>query len=352
MAERISKNALCVVVLMLTATSLSNCGGSTRVGVVSAEDDAVDAGFANGDSGGNAAGERIGERDSGVESGPDDLVMPESARKCPEDMVHVEHDYCPDVERKCIVEEYSKANRITLCHEFQAGSTVCTSPRHKLSFCIDRYEYPNRLGAHPSWMVSWHDAEATCRHFGKRTCWDWEWEAACEGPDETPFPYGWKRDNTKCNIDNEWIEPKLSAAHSRDPSVANRELSRLDQSVPSGAMQSCVSGYGVYDLTGNLDEWVTRAGRDRRKSLWAGLKGGAWGHVRNACRPMTTSHAPEFTYYFISFRCCKEPDGAAVFVPPGSSLPPVVVPRDLAPEPQPVNPPGPSVRKVGPRRGG
>jgi hypothetical protein len=35
--------------------------------------------------------------------------------------------------------------------------------------------------------------------------------------------------------------------------------------------------------------------------------------VRNACRPYTTSHPPEFTYYFISFRCCADaaPEGGA-----------------------------------------
>jgi len=274
----------------------------------------------------------------------------ERVSACPDDMVHVQHNYCPVVERKCIFEEYSASNRITLCHEFERGSTVCKAPRHQLSFCIDKYEYPNRPGAHPSWMVSWHDAEATCRHLGKRTCWDWEWEAACEGPDETPFPYGWKRDSAKCNIDNTWIDPKISAMHSRDPVVANRELSRLDQSVPSGAIAACVSGYDVFDLTGNLDEWVTRAERDNRKSLWSGLKGGAWGHVRNACRPMTTSHAPEFTYYFVSFRCCREPDGVDRFVPPGSSPPPDVKARDRAPIPQPTNLSGPSLRKVEPRR--
>jgi hypothetical protein len=74
-----------------------------------------------------------------------------------------------------------------------------------------------------------------------------------------------------------------------------------------------VSGFGVHDLTGNVDEWVN-AEATYKKSKWAGLKGGAWGHVRNACRPMTTSHAPDFTYYFVSFRCCanaaKDPMGA------------------------------------------
>jgi formylglycine-generating enzyme required for sulfatase activity len=45
--------------------------------------------------------------------------------------------------------------------------------------------------------------------------------------------------------------------------------------------------------------------RPREHAKLAALKGGAWGHVRDACRPVTTSHVPEFRYYFIGFRCCK-----------------------------------------------
>ena len=273
---------------------------------------------------------------------------------CPADMVHVVKDFCPKVERKCIKKEKNKPNKIVLCHRFQPGSTKCLESRQHLDFCIDKYEYPNRAGAHPPWMVSWYDAEATCRSLGKRTCWEWEWVAACEGPEEKPFPYGWERDNTKCNIDNTWMEPHLKFMYSKDKEVARRELSRVDQSVPSGAMPGCVSDYGVHDLTGNMDEWVTRTRRrdDTEKSEWAGLKGGAWGHVRNACRPMTTSHPPDFTYYFITFRCCKDLKDKPAYVPPGASSPPAQQPADRAPIPQPINPPGPSKQKVRPENDG
>jgi len=273
---------------------------------------------------------------------------------CPSDMIHVEHDFCPRVERKCVKKELNKPNRIVLCHKFQEGSTKCLEPRQHLDYCIDKYEYPNRAGAHPPWMVSWYDAEATCRSLGKRICWDWEWVAACEGPQEKPFPYGWERDNTKCNIDNIWMEPRLKEMYSKDKAVAARELARVDQSVPSGAMPGCVSDLGVHDLTGNMDEWVSRVVKrdDKEKSMWAGLKGGAWGHVRNACRPMTTSHPPDFTYYFITFRCCADPKGKPAFVPPGISRPPAQQPADRAPIPTPVNPPGPSKQKVRPENDG
>jgi formylglycine-generating enzyme len=219
-------------------------------------------------------------------------------------MLYVDTTYCPKVRQACRKDEYDKPNHITICHEFAPGQVCLGKPRRQ-RFCIDRYEYPNRAGAHPPVMVDWYDAAGACGAQGKRLCWESEWVSACEGPEKLPFPYGLKRDPAKCNIDNVWIDPSLDKLYSKRPEVSGPELLRLDQSVPSGARQGCVSGFGVHDMTGNLDEWVNaEAAHDT--SLWAGLKGGAWGHVRNACRPMTVSHPPEFAYYFITFRCCAD----------------------------------------------
>ena len=115
-------------------------------------------------------------------------------------------------------------------------------------------------------------------------------------------------------------------------------------------MPSCRSGFGVFDMTGNVDEWVVSDEPPREKSKWAGLKGGAWGHVRSQCRPMTYSHEPEFTYYFVGFRCCKDVRGAPdapPWTPSQGAIPaPSVEPRDFAPAAiVPIDPPGPSKTK-------
>jgi hypothetical protein len=83
--------------------------------------------------------------------------------------------------------------------------------------------------------------------------------------------------------------------------------------------------------------------------MWAALKGGAWGHVRNACRPLTTSHSPGWTYYFVAFRCCADARGYPAYEPPrGVVPPPKVKPEDKAPEIKVKKPAGPSKRKVKP----
>mgnify|MGYP001232409159 CR=1 FL=1 len=222
-------------------------------------------------------------------------------------MVHVRHDFCPEMERFCLKNEYDKSNHISICHRFKEGAQTCKAKRVPLNFCIDTYEYPNKKGARPPVMVDWYDAMGLCAAQGKRLCYESEWVSACEGPDEKPFPYGYARSADKCNIDNRWINPSLKKIYSDDPEISKPELDRLWQGVMSGEKPDCVSDYGVFDLTGNVDEWAM-ADRDRpeERAVFAALKGGAWGHVRNACRPVTTSHEPEFRYYFVSFRCCQD----------------------------------------------
>jgi len=278
---------------------------------------------------------------------PAEPVKQTTSGKCPTDMVYVEGTYCSKVERKCLRKELNKPNHIEICHKF-AKATKCLTAEEPRSFCIDTYEYPNQPGAHPPWMVSWYDAQSTCQAKGKRLCYESEWVTACEGTEHTPFPYGWERDQTACNVDNMWIEPRIKAMYSNDADISSKELSRLDQSVPSGSHDKCVSGYGVHDLTGNFDEWVTSDQPPEDKSEWAGLKGGAWGHVRNACRPMTTSHPPDFSYYFISFRCCADAAGAAPYKPKRGKKAPQVPTADRAPPPRVEHAPGPSKKKVQP----
>jgi formylglycine-generating enzyme len=226
------------------------------------------------------------------------------APMCPEGMVYVDTTHCTNARSRCLKDEYNKANHITICYKFAPGQECLSEPRRQ-RFCIDKYEYPNVAGGHPPVMVDWYDGMAACKERGKRLCWESEWVSACEGPEKLPFPYGLARDPKQCNIDNPWLIPELDKIYSTNPEIAGAELLHLDQSAPSGSRPGCVSGFGVHDLTGNFDEWVMSE-EQRDEAKWAGLKGGAWGHVRNACRPKTMSHPPEFTYYFISFRCCAD----------------------------------------------
>ena len=95
---------------------------------------------------------------------------------------------------------------------------------------------------------------------------------------------------------------------------AREELDRLWQGEPSGSRSGCKSPFGVYDMTGNVDEWTRSVNTTGYASI---LKGGYWGPVRARCRPATRAHNEDFVAYQQSFRCCAE---ASVSVPAPSPV--------------------------------
>lgn len=236
---------------------------------------------------------------------------------CPQGMVLVEGDYCSSgsdgtdqnaVKHECVSEWYAPQNKKRVCEEFQPKAE-CTGKKVRKRYCMDRYAWPNQKGERPEVMNRFHQAQVKCVAEGKRLCTESEWTFACEGPEMKPFPYGFKRDTTKCHGDVEWDGPNMKKVAQRDP----KELARLWKGVRSGSQPECKSEFGVYDLPGNTDEVVAS---ETFESGWRGKydsvhTGGPWYKgVRNQCRPKIYTHDEGFYYYFLSFRCCAEPEGA------------------------------------------
>lgn len=179
-------------------------------------------------------------------------------------------------------------------------------PRQPMHFCMDRFEYPNRRGAYPWIMVNWNEARGICAGEGKRLCTEDEWTFACEGDDALPYPYGYQRDPDACVIDRPWRVYDAEALFPRGTERARAELDHLWQGEASGARPHCRSPFGVYDMTGNVDEWTTSIVPGERPSV---LKGGHWGPVRTRCRPSTRAHDENFIFYQQGFRCCSDATG-------------------------------------------
>ena len=224
-------------------------------------------------------------------------AQPAETMSCPEGMVEVEGSYCPSVEQTCV--RWVDATK-TRCAEF-APTGNCQGETVQKRFCIDRFEYPNKAGEMPVTMKSWEDAQRACNAQGKRLCGDSEWTLACEGSERRPYPYGHTRDAKACNIDKPHKDADMNAY--ANPKTRAAETARLWQAEPSGSRPGCQSEAGVFDMTGNVDEWVVNETGAPHQS---GLKGGHWGPVRNRCRPMTTSHDEGFSFYQIGFRCCAD----------------------------------------------
>lgn len=238
----------------------------------------------------------------------DPIPTPEAiptGEACAADMVDVEGDYCPYLEQRCL--RWLDPETKLQCAEFEKlpSPEHCGLPVDHKHFCIDRYEWPNKVAILPVYMASWTEAKASCESIGKRLCSDTEWTLACEGPERQPYPYGdgYERDDHACNIDKPYILP--DPVRIFDPKTQAEELARLDQREPSGSRSACVSPYGVHDMVGNVDEWVVNVSQSGHPFV-SGLKGGYWGPVRTRCRPMTTAHDENFRYYQIGFRCCGD----------------------------------------------
>jgi hypothetical protein len=181
-------------------------------------------------------------------------------------------------------------------------------PTTPMRFCIDRFEYPDVKGQFPVILVSWREAGAMCSAQGKRLCTENEWTFACEGEEAIPYPYGYQRDDSACPIDRPWIQYHEQAFADRSSELAMRELDNLWQGLASGASPRCRSAFGVYDMTGNVDEWTVAV---RTSNWWTRtpgfksvFKGGYWGPVRARCRSSTRVHDEDYVFYQQGFRCC------------------------------------------------
>jgi formylglycine-generating enzyme len=233
---------------------------------------------------------------------------------CADDMVLVDGQHCPALEYECarFVDSTSPS-----CAEYAQKPECRHNPISK-RFCIDRHEWPNREGERPTVFVTWYQAKSTCESVGKRLCARSEWTLACEGPKRAPYPYGWQRFPSPCNVSRPSLE--VSEAALKNPRTRAAAIEKLWQADPIGSHPDCVSAYGVYDLVGNVDEWTDN--REESTSTIATLNGGYWGPVRNTCRLTTKTHGPEFQFYQIGFRCCADPlDGIAASPSPPRSSP-------------------------------
>jgi hypothetical protein len=224
---------------------------------------------------------------------------------CPDDMTLVDGEYCPSLEYECVrfVDDASPS-----CAEYARKPECRFNPKSK-RFCIDRHEWPNRAGERPAVFVTWYDAKKSCESAGKRLCTRPEWTLACEGPKRSPYPYGWERLPSPCNVSRPSLEVSDKALS--NPYTRAATIEKLWQADPIGSHPNCVSAFGAYDMVGNVDEWTDN--REESTAQPSTLNGGYWGPVRNTCRLTTKTHGPEFQFYQIGFRCCGDAqDGIAV----------------------------------------
>ena len=167
---------------------------------------------------------------------------------------------------------------------------------------LDEIDKQNKaLDALPITGVSWHDADNYCRWRGKRLPSEAEWEKAARGPEGFEYPWG-----------HEWVEGKSNAGGD----------SAWEHGVaPVGSYVNGRSPYGLYDMAGNVMEWVSDWYRPYPGNKFSSkdygekykvVRGGGWGGVGH----YAISHFSRAAYRFyvkpdsnfndLGFRCAKD----------------------------------------------
>ncbi|MBX3226887.1 MAG: SUMF1/EgtB/PvdO family nonheme iron enzyme [Labilithrix sp.] len=212
---------------------------------------------------------------------------------CPEGMVLVEGEYCPDVEQKCLEWKDPPTSRY---HEFRCARyapSVCKSKKRvHMRYCIDVTERREAGSDLPRHFMSWTASKKLCESEGGRLCKEREWVFACEGEEMRPYPYGWERDSTACNVD---ISENIG-----------RPGRLVDHRAPVASSAKCASPFGVQDLAGNVEEWV-QADHGKKMGWKEVLKGSWWIPSRHACRQFQVGHNDVYNGAETGTRCCHEP---------------------------------------------
>jgi hypothetical protein len=277
----------------------------------------------------------------------DQPVIPErdpgASPFCPPDARLVEGVHYENVAHLCL--DARKDAKDTHCYRYAEDLSVLEGPATSIRVCMDQFEAPNRRGSPPLVLESFNSATKWCARRGKRLCHEREWELACEGPDHRALAYGWAVNVKLCNSGKQWRVVDFGAfGKTREQALA--ESNRLWQGSPSGRYVTCVSPFGIYDLTGNVEEWViSRPGRSKPGSLM----GGFWSKPWTGCRGTNDAHQPNFAFYETGFRCCRAPSETPLPPPPEAKAPRSKPPRTKPPRTKPPRPRPPPSGRIEPK---
>jgi hypothetical protein len=164
----------------------------------------------------------------------------------------------------------------------------------------------SRKAVTPNGYTSGVRAIEACRHAAKRLCTPEEWRTACGGEQGWDFPYGPEYVQGKCNVFREAhpaveLHDDASMGHT-DPRLNRVVVKGRPLLRKTGATPSCASRWGddaIYDMVGNLDEWIDDPGGSFAGGFYARS-------TREGCKWRSTAHVPHYADYSTGVRCCDD----------------------------------------------
>jgi formylglycine-generating enzyme required for sulfatase activity len=156
---------------------------------------------------------------------------------------------------------------------------------------------------HPMTNVSWFGAWTYCGYYGYGLPTELEWEKAARGSaDERPFPWGEEiaRNNANFYASRDPFED-MSSFGSRTSPVGFYN----GQTYDGYATLDAASPYGLYDMAGNVWQWVADVTPNFSDRF---MHGGSRGTYDMDLRVWVRNSAPPMYYSpSVGFRCVKNP---------------------------------------------
>lgn len=160
----------------------------------------------------------------------------------------------------------------------------------------------------PQGYISELQAKTACARSGKRLCKPVEWKTACKGPDHTTYGYGAQNEARRCNDHGRApMAAVFGLGGNSDPTkwgprMNDPQLNQVEGTVAkTGEHNGCTNGYGVFDMVGNVHEWV-----DDPDGTFLG---GYYLDVHqngDGCDYRTGAHDVWYHDYSTGFRCCAD----------------------------------------------
>ena len=224
-----------------------------------------------------------------------------NAYVCPSDMVMIGRGYCIDTYEASLL-------------QVNADGTEQPWPYYDLVSDQVKVRAVSVAGVFPQGYISGVQARTACEASGKRLCKPDEWKNACMGPKKTIFPYGNKREVGRCNDNGRSSMHFFNADLDDKPenqwrwgfngNMTDPRLNQLEGTLTrSGERTGCTNEYGVYDMVGNLHEWVDDPDGTFQGGYYLDT------HLNgDGCYYRTTAHPISHLDYSTGFRCCADVD--------------------------------------------